>query len=274
MFSMIRKRFTYANVAVTVALVFAMSGGAYAASKYVITSTKQISPKVLKSLKGAKGANGANGANGAAGLTGPAGPGGPVGPGGAKGETGASGGEGKAGVSVTSKEVTAPACTNKEGGSEFTAGSTKTFACNGKAGSPWTAGGLPKGASEMGEWSVTQSGEVTVTTTISFTVPLAAALPAANVHFIGEGEGEGEKSPAAAIISKECEGTYKAPKAASGNLCVFTNILINATLGSAVGGEGLHGFGGNGADRSGAQLEFLVTAKGLVLANGSWVVTG
>jgi hypothetical protein len=33
------------------ALVFAMSGGAYAASRYVITSTKQISLEVLESLK-------------------------------------------------------------------------------------------------------------------------------------------------------------------------------------------------------------------------------
>lgn len=48
MFSRIRNRMIYANVAMTVALVFAMSGGAYAASRYMITSTKQISPKVLK----------------------------------------------------------------------------------------------------------------------------------------------------------------------------------------------------------------------------------
>lgn len=47
MFSRIRKRLTYANVAMTMALVFAMSGGAYAAKKYVITSTKQIKPSVL-----------------------------------------------------------------------------------------------------------------------------------------------------------------------------------------------------------------------------------
>ena len=44
MFSRIRKRLTYANVVMTFVLVFAMTGGAYAASKYVITSTKQIKP--------------------------------------------------------------------------------------------------------------------------------------------------------------------------------------------------------------------------------------
>ena len=52
MFSKIRKRFSYTNVVLTIALVFAMSGGAYAAKKYLITSTSQISPKVLKSLQG------------------------------------------------------------------------------------------------------------------------------------------------------------------------------------------------------------------------------
>lgn len=40
MIGFIRKRLSYANVAVTLALVFAMSGGAYAASRFVITSTK------------------------------------------------------------------------------------------------------------------------------------------------------------------------------------------------------------------------------------------
>ncbi len=47
-----RGRLSYANVVVTLALVFAMSGGAYAAGWYVITSTKQISPNVLEVLKG------------------------------------------------------------------------------------------------------------------------------------------------------------------------------------------------------------------------------
>src|SRR5580693_7891888 len=48
MFSRIRKRLSYTNIVMTLALFFAISGGAYAASKVLITSTKQISPKVLK----------------------------------------------------------------------------------------------------------------------------------------------------------------------------------------------------------------------------------
>src|SRR5580698_6683129 len=97
MFSRMRKHFTYANVAMTLALVFALSGGAYAASRYVITSTKQISPKVLKALRGAAGANGTNGAPGAQGAQGPQG---------AQGAAGPAGGAGPAGQSVTSKAIT------------------------------------------------------------------------------------------------------------------------------------------------------------------------
>jgi hypothetical protein len=68
--SKIRRRVTYANVAATLALVFAMSGGAYAATHYKITSKAQISPKVLKTLKGAKGGRGPAGPAGAAGAAG------------------------------------------------------------------------------------------------------------------------------------------------------------------------------------------------------------
>ena len=68
-----RRHLTYANVAATLALVFAMSGGAIAAKRYLINSTGQINPKVLKKLKGKTGARGATGAPGAAGKEGPAG---------------------------------------------------------------------------------------------------------------------------------------------------------------------------------------------------------
>ena len=80
-----RKRLSYANVAATMALVFSMTGGALAAKHYLINSTSQINPKVLKKLTGARGAQGPGGAQGpagapgAAGLRGEAGPPGPVG---------------------------------------------------------------------------------------------------------------------------------------------------------------------------------------------------
>ncbi len=46
-----RRRFSYANVAATLALVFSMSGGALAAKHYLLSSTRQISPAVLRSLE-------------------------------------------------------------------------------------------------------------------------------------------------------------------------------------------------------------------------------
>jgi hypothetical protein len=83
---LIRRHLSYANVVATLALLFAMSGGALAASHYLINSTKQINPKVLKKLKGtvgstgpsgAQGQTGAQGANGKEGLPGKDGPRGP-----------------------------------------------------------------------------------------------------------------------------------------------------------------------------------------------------
>ena len=67
---MIRRHLSYANAAATLALAFAMSGGALAASHYLINSTKQINPRVLKSLKGRTGATGAAGTAGVPGKEG------------------------------------------------------------------------------------------------------------------------------------------------------------------------------------------------------------
>jgi len=90
-----RRRLSYANVTATLALVFAMSGGAMAANHYLINSTKQINPKVLKKLTGKPGTNGTAGANGATGATGPQGP---TGKEGSPGKEGLTGKEGKEGI--------------------------------------------------------------------------------------------------------------------------------------------------------------------------------
>jgi Collagen triple helix repeat (20 copies) len=97
-----RRRLSYANVTATLALVFAMSGGALAANHYLINSTKQINPKVLKKLKGNAGAPGKNGTAGATGATGPAGSPGTAGAKGEKGETGLQGKEGAYPVTLPS----------------------------------------------------------------------------------------------------------------------------------------------------------------------------
>lgn len=136
--SKIRNRLTYANVVATLALVFAMSGGALAASRYLITSTKQISPKVLKQLKGGK--------EGSAGPAGPAGPAGATGNAGSTGKEGVSGktgDKGEAGTSVTVSEASNVEC--PAGGSKFTAANGSSTACNGTNGKNVTSTELASG---------------------------------------------------------------------------------------------------------------------------------
>jgi hypothetical protein len=81
-----RRHLNYANVIATLALVFAMSGGALAAKHYLINSTKQINPKVLKKLKGNTGKTGAAGPQGAPGAAGKEGSQGKEGPAGHDGQ--------------------------------------------------------------------------------------------------------------------------------------------------------------------------------------------
>jgi hypothetical protein len=59
-----KRHFRYANVTATLALLLAMSGGAMAAGHYLINSTRQINPKVLRKLRGNVGPRGAQGAPG------------------------------------------------------------------------------------------------------------------------------------------------------------------------------------------------------------------
>ncbi len=107
----VRRHLSYANVVTTTALVFAMSGGALAASHYLIDSTKQINPTVLKQLK-AKGATGPAGAPGAAGAPGPAGPSGSPG---ANGEQGLPGQPGERGLPGLQGAMGAPGAKGEQG---------------------------------------------------------------------------------------------------------------------------------------------------------------
>jgi hypothetical protein len=62
-----------ATIIASIALFFSLAGTGLAASKYLITSTKQIKPSVLHSLKGAQGTRGLQGIQGLAGPAGAAG---------------------------------------------------------------------------------------------------------------------------------------------------------------------------------------------------------
>jgi hypothetical protein len=94
---MIKPKLSYANIAATLALFFAMTGGALAAHHYLITSTKQISPKVISALKGKTGKTGPAGPQGLPGKEGAAGKEGKEGAAGKEGKEGKEGKQGEPG---------------------------------------------------------------------------------------------------------------------------------------------------------------------------------
>ena len=270
MFLRVRKHTTYANIMLTVALVFAMSGGAFAATKYLITSTKQIKPSVLKQLQGKAGAKGATGA------AGPAGPQGAPGAAGAKGEPGAPGTNG-ANAEATAFTGAKGSCT--AGGAEIKTASPAVDLCDGKEGkagkegSPWTAGGvLPAEKSETGTWTMvytaTAAGQP-MSSAISYPIPLEEAPE--ETHVIGAREEyAGEPKEAAAIKEGKCSGTNEKPEAAPGNLCVFTTLEGKAT-------EYLfHGLFPSNillSSAYGASVALESTEAGIITTGGTWVVT-
>jgi hypothetical protein len=126
-----RRYFSYANVVATLALVFAMTGTGLAAKRYLINSTKQINPKVVRALKGKTGPPGPKGEKGAAGANGVSGAKGERGQTGARGEKGAAGANGATKVVVRYVEATTlntgdgHAQANCEAGERATGGGTE-----------------------------------------------------------------------------------------------------------------------------------------------------
>src|SRR5437763_1335294 len=136
-----RKPFSYANITATLALFFAMSGGALAAKHYLISSTNQISPKVLKRLKG---------------NTGKPGHAGKEGPPGKEGATGKEGLAGKEGIEGRPGKQGPEGALGKEG----------------KEGAYPTV--LASGQTESGDWGggFTAGGKAEYRTVTSFPIPL------------------------------------------------------------------------------------------------------
>ncbi len=248
MFSTLRTRFGIPGVISVIALVFAMFGGAYAASNSSDGGKATASAKAKKGPRGPKGPKG---------DTGPAGPQGPAGANGKDGANGSNGANGAAGVSVTSEQFTG----TKEGkcvgagGSRFVSASGITFACNGKEGEPgedgdpWTVGNtLPPNATETGAWVLPQIvaeddvplGQETYNLPLSFPVKLAAELDAAHVHAISPGGLEyvwdAEAFEAEEIPPASCHGSAADPTADPGHLCVYVGrVTDEVSPGGAVG---------------------------------------
>jgi hypothetical protein len=302
MFHAIRKHLSYANVAATMALVFALTGGAVAASS---NSGGSGSPaKATASVKGGSGASnrasvarskGPRGARGPAGPAGKEGKQGPAGQAGAQGSAGAQGAkaetgatgpegpqgkEGTAGKGVTS-ETLAPGQEGCEtGGSEFTSASGRTTACNGKNGKGGGGTGgekvfptLPSGKTETGVWTVNMTPEEGVAhekgelpggvhAAVSFSLPLATPLGAGHVIFNEGGQHN----------ATDCPGTPEAPEAVEGYLCVYSKAgglsLLSPPIRppySEVEGTGT----------TGAVLWFepISGEEGWQALNGTWAVT-
>jgi hypothetical protein len=269
MLSAIRKRMhlTPSGVIATLALVFAMTGGAYAAKHYLITSTKQISPKVLKALKGKAGPAGPAGPAGAAG----AGTAGAAGKEGLPGKEGPLGPEGKAGTSVAGTAASAAEC--PVGGVKYTSASGPNAVCNGKTGATGPQGPLQSEKTETGAWSFGTKGGLPVVP-VSFTLPLAGPLDGNHVVYVGVSEA---KKPA------ECPGSVAAPSAEPGYLCVYQGIVqgvkevkpgkAETEIFAPNSSPPVLGLGGKlGAGTSGAVIFFLPEGEE-PFGWGSWAVT-
>lgn len=273
MLSLLRNRLGIPGVIAIIALVFAMFGGAYAAT--------DNSGGAKASAKGKKGPRGKPGKPG---KPGPAGPQGPQGPAGANGKDGANGAQGPAGSAGPAGPAGAkgPTGPTGPGGATGLTGPTGTAGATGPTGSPWVPENeLPSGAMLTGSWSV---GHLTAAQTsedpfspiyvpISFPIPLGVELPGSAVHILYKGD------PA----TTECPGSVSDPEAQAGHLCVYTTDQVSPPFHPANEPNGkwlvsaitkatsLKG-GETGASKTGAFLNVLALEKG-VFAYGVWAVT-
>jgi len=274
-----RNKFGMPGVIAVCALVFAMLGGAYAASdgggNGATASAKAKKgprgPRGPRGLKGATGAPGAPGAQGAKGDAGAAGQNGAPGEKGATGTTGTAGTAGKSVVVTDADEVTE--CVDVGGvmvEKESEPASAKEV-CNGEDGAIGPTGPtgpltseLPKGITESGTWSFNGAGngEAYVPINFPFQVggpsgPSGTGLPGTKV-FIGT---PGSKP--------ECTGNVQAPTAPAETLCVYVVEFSGAKL------EGVFklDLGAKGTNRSGALIYFTGTTAASY-GYGSWAVTG
>ena len=215
--------------------------------RYVITSTRQMSPKVLKALKGAKRQGGRERR---------AGPGRPRGAHGPSGRCWRQGRKRRCGQRRPPQEK---AQDREERHDQLF---TET---------------LPPGKTLRGEWNLSENVSAPskfVISSVSFGIPLASVPTAVYVR-AHEAAPEG------------CIGNSKEPGAEPGHLCVFADNEENTEteafpsikdpaicpLGKSTVAECLFGAEGRGAEPSGFGIETLSHEAGYVDLSGTWVVT-
>jgi hypothetical protein len=285
MLSPLRNRFGIPGVISVIALVFAMFGGAYAATN---------GSGGGKATASAKGKAGPRGPRGKTGPAGPAGPAGPQGPAGANGKDGASGQNGAPGAKGKSVVLLneAPGNCGIAGGFtyEVEGSGEENEVCNGEEGEEGPEGEpgaihpgetLPHEATETGVWStgffspgaVPPHENERILLPISFTVPLAAELDKSHVHFIKKnGKEVTGTGPFTEVTPTLCLGTAAAPSAVAGNLCVYgAKEDFSKTSSAFIGKPGETSFI-VGASKAGATLGMVIEEEEAT-GWGTWAVT-
>jgi hypothetical protein len=285
MFSLLRNRFGIPGVISVIALVFAMMGGAYAAS-----NGNPLAGASAKAKKGPRGPKGPKGDTGPAGPAGPAGAKGDTGAAGSNGSNGSDGTNGKGAETVSFTGTKGPigGVTCTEGGVEVKSAGAPTLVCNGKKGTNGTTGftaTLPSGATETGVWALGQLSDAATNpgnsaplyVPIPFSIPLGGGLDAAHVHFINAAGKERNPETFELVDSTVCLGDAAEPSAEPGHLCIYTGQLKNGF--SYNGGIKNPADAERGASIAGATFEVLVQVpaedpSGEVQGAGTWAVTG
>jgi hypothetical protein len=290
MFGRIRTHLSYANVAATMALVFALTGGAVAASSHsggsngnsfikasASVASTQAHAVVAKKKSSSKG--GARGPAGPKGATGAAGPAGPAGPTGATGATGAAGPAGSAGVAGANGEKgekgeTGPAGAAGETGPE---GVCSTTDCT-----------LPVGASETGTWithaEAPEGSSVgsTAFAPISFPIRLPKPIVIGKAYHFTQAQTEkeefevGGKPTGCKLANKNVEEPEATIK---GTLCIFTAESEETSWPDAWKYEDMNSPNYSNVDAAGPTGTVMLFGENNdkealnVLARGTWAVT-
>jgi len=268
MFSPLRNRFGIPGVISVIALVFAMFGGAYAASNS--GDGEKASASAKKAKKGPRGPRGPKGPAGPFGPAGPQGPAGPAGPAGAKGDAGApgapgaSGAKGATGATGVNGTAGAKGATGATGatGTTGTDGSAGTTGATGSQGSPWVVGTAPSGATLKGTWGVAShaagAGE-TIPIAFSSSVPIPSGAASLAVYVP-----PGGPDPTGSL----CPGSPSNPSVGGfgGIVCAYAEAATNLTPWDAFTEPPFQSTGG-------AVSLAKSTAAGAVSGYGSWALT-
>ncbi len=267
MFKRFKQRLEASGPGVTlavIAIVLALTGGAFAAAGKLTGPQKKEVEKIAKKFAGKRGKPGA---------TGPAGKDGTNGANGTNGKDGTNGKNGENGKSVVvNPEAKGANC--QEGGVsvEVAESGSKKFVCNGlkgeagEEGSPWTAGGtLPPGATETGVWTFTGNvgDKKGIHVSLSFPIPLAENLGESRVHVWKDAD-----------FATNCQGGYAEPTAPPGNLCVYISALESTEGTKFAGIFPVENEGVRGASKMGALLFFQPPTSEEASGTGTFAVTG